>query len=345
MEKTSTWWIEVFIIIIVFIIGLVGNIFVLIIVHEKNARKTIHGIFVTSLAVADLVLLCFDSPVSMLRRFDITSEPFNCKVNLTIVTTGYNAGLFTITSMAMHRCHIVTHPWSPKLKRRGAIIWVSLIWLAAFILVIPLIVVNKMTENGCKEVWPTFGHRQAYTASMMTIQYIIPLLITAICYIRIWLFLKRRPVMANNNGLASETEAPTEENTRESITILKTVAVIVLLFLVLLLPTQVAWMLLDFRSISSDKLWFASEILTRLHSCLNPVVYGVMNKQYRRSYVVFLSRMFCCRRSSSVEQAPPQRPVDHHLKSEDVGVNDDQCQQMSQFVQDNVDSRATGRHS
>ena len=310
MKENAGWWIELVVEVAIFVIGLVGNVFVLIIVHEKNARKTIHGIFVTSLAVADLILLCFDSPVSILERFDITSKTFNCRVNLNVVTTGYNAGLFTITSMAMHRCHIVTHPWRPKLKRKGAIIWVSLIWLAAFILVIPLIVVDiKLIENGCEEVWPTFGHRQAYTASLMTIQYIMPLLITAICYIRIWLFLKSRPVLPNNSGLATARETPGEETTRESIVILKTVAVIVLLFLVLLLPTQVAWMLLEFKNISSEDLWFACDILTRLHSCINPVVYGVMNKQFRHRYVIFLSRIFCCKHSSSLELAPSQEAI------------------------------------
>ena len=319
MEKTWKWWILVTIIIIVFVIGLIGNIFVLIIVYKRNTRKTIHGIFVTCLAVADLVLLCFDSPISILERFDIfdVSVIFNCRINLTLVASmGYNAGLFTITSMAMHRCHIVTHPWRPKLKRRGAIIWVSLIWLASFILIIPLIVVTKPTENGCEEIWPTPGHSQAYTVSLMTIQYIMPLLITAICYIRIWLFLKSRPVLPNSSGLTTAREAPREQNTRESVVILKTVAVIVLLFLIFLLPTQVAWMLLDFRNISSDELWFASEILTRLHSCLNPVVYGVMDKQYRRSYVMFFSRSLCCSRSSRVIQALPQGPLDHRVTNQ-----------------------------
>ena len=129
-----------------------------------------------------------------------------------------------------------------KLKRKGAIIWVSLIWLAAFILVIPLIVVTKPTENGCEEVWPTPGYSQAYTVSLMTIQYVIPLLITATCYLRIWLFLKNRSVLLNSSGLTTARETPGEENTREGVVILKTVAVIVLLFLVFLLPTQVAFL-------------------------------------------------------------------------------------------------------
>ena len=309
MEKNFIWWIELVSVITVFVLGLVGNMFVLIVVHAKNARKTVHGIFVTCLAVADLVLLCFDSPVSILGKFNVASEIFNCRIHIIVVTTGYNAGLFTITSMAMHRCHVVTHPWRPKLKRKGAIIWVSLIWLAAFILVVPLILVNNPTEKDCAEIWPTPDHRQAYTVSLMTIQYIMPLLITAICYIRIWLFLKSRPVFPNSSGLTIARETHGEESTKESILILKTVAVIVLLFLAFLLPTQVAWMLLDFRNISSDELWFASDILTRLHSCLNPVVYGVMNKQFRHRYVMFLSRMFCCKHCSSLEQAPSQEAM------------------------------------
>ena len=344
MDKNYRWFLEIVTIIIVFVVGLVGNIFVLIIVHEKNARKTVHGIFVTCLAVADLVLLCFDSPVSILGKFDVASKIFNCRVHPVVTTTGYNAGLFTITSMAMHRCHIVTHPWRPKLKRKGAIIWVSLIWLAAFILVIPLIVVDiKLIENGCEEVWPTFGHRQAYTASLMTIQFIIPLFVTAICYMRIWLFLKSRPVLPNNGGLTGARETPGEETTRESIVILKTVAVIVLLFLVLLLPTQVAWMLLEFKNISSDELWFASDILTRLHSCINPVVYGVMNKQYRRSYVRYFSRMLCCNRSSRVTQPLPQGPLDHQVTNQ-TAYNDAEGQQMPQYTQDNNDHRFIESH-
>ena len=84
MEKNFIWWIELVSVITVFVLGLVGNIFVLIILHAKNARKTVHGIFVTCLAVADLVLLCFDSPVSILGKFNVASKTFNCRINIHI---------------------------------------------------------------------------------------------------------------------------------------------------------------------------------------------------------------------------------------------------------------------
>ena len=63
-------------------------------------------------------------------------------------------------------------------------------------------------------------------------------------------------------------------------------------FVYSLFPTQVAWMLSEIESFG--KLWFAPEILTRRHSCLNSLIYGVINKQCRHSYasyIVFLSRI------------------------------------------------------
>lgn len=291
-------WIELVVEITILIIGLLGNVFVLIIVQKKQSRKTVHGTFVASLAIADLVLLCLDSPKSILGKFDVTSSTFNCTLSLSSVTTSYNAGLFTITSMAIHRCHVVTRPWKKKLGQKRGVIWVSLIWLTAFIFVIPLIIVNKPVENGCEEDWPSIGYRQTYTALLTTVQYILPLLITVTCYIRIWLFLRRRPVMPRKNKTGKSVATEVESH-KESTVILRSVAVIVLLFLTCLLPNQIAWVLYDFRHVSYDELWSASDILTRLHSCLNPVVYGVMNKQYRRTYIELLSSMFCCCLSSN----------------------------------------------
>ena len=76
MDKNFRWILEIVTIITVFVIG---NI-----VHKRNTRKTVHGIFVTCLAVADLVLLCFESPVSILGKFNVASKTFNCRINIHI---------------------------------------------------------------------------------------------------------------------------------------------------------------------------------------------------------------------------------------------------------------------
>ena len=329
MSNGAKWWIEFVLTSVVFLLGLIGNVFVLIIVLQRGTRKTINVIFVTSLACADLVLLCSDSLISIFELFKIipcSPQAFT----LTIVTTGYNAGLFTITSMAIHRCYVITHPWRPKLKRRKALIWVSLLWLMAFTLTVPILIVKRATQNGqCREVWPLISLSQAYTATLMSVQYVLPLIVTVICYIKIWLFLRKRPFASQSRLRTGESTTP-QETRRESVVILKTVAVIVVLFLVLLLPTQVAWVLLDFKNISFDELWFASALLTRLHSCVNPIVYGIMNKQYRQSYIKFLSpmRRLCCHHpstESTTRQAPLQlrfqaSPKNHRKKIDIMGT-------------------------
>ena len=311
MSSEAKWWVEFVFTSVVFLLGLIGNIFVLIIVLQRGTRKTINVIFVTCLARADLVLVCSNSLTFILEQFK-TIIPCSLQAfTVTIVTTGYNAGLFTITSMAIHRCYVITHPWRPKLKRRKALIWVSLVWLIAFTLAIPIMIVKKPAKNGnCREVWPSKSLSQAYTTTLMSVQFFIPLVITAICYIKIWLFLRRRPVIPQRRLRTGESTTR-EETTGESVVILKTVAVIVVLFLVLSLPLQVAWMLFDFKHISFDELWFASTLLTRMHSCVNPIVYGIMNKQYRQSYIELLSPMLglCCHHpltGSTARQAPSQ---------------------------------------
>ena len=265
MSSGAKWWVEFVFTSVVFLLGLIGNIFVLIIVLQRGTRKTINVIFVTCLACADLVLV-FESLISILEQLKIIIPCSLQAFTMTLVTTGYNAGLFTITSMAIHRCFVITHPWGPKLKRRKALIWVSLVWLIAFTLAIPIMIVSKPTQNGnCRDVWPLKSLSQAYTTKLMTVQFCIPLIITAICYIKIWLFLRRRPVIPQRRLRTGESTTR-EETTRESIVILKTVAVIVVLFLVFLLPLQVAWMLFDFKHIFFFELWFASALLIRLHS-------------------------------------------------------------------------------
>ena len=310
MSSEAKWWVEFVFTSVVFLLGLIGNIFVLIIVLQRGTRKTINVIFVTCLACADLVLVS-ESLISILNQFKITISCSSQAFNLTLITTSYNAGLFTITSMAIHRCYVITHPWGPKLKRRKALIWVSLVWLIAFTITIPIMILKKPTQDGeCREVWPLKSLSQAYTTTLMSVQFFIPLIITATCYIKIWLFLRRRPVFPQRRLGTGESTAP-EETSRESVVILKTVAVIVVLFLFLLLPTQVAWMLFDFKQISFDELWFVSELLIKLHSCVNPIVYGIMNKQYRQSYIKLLSPMLglCCHHpstGSTTRQAPLQ---------------------------------------
>lgn len=44
----------------------------------------------------------------------------------------------------------------------------------------------------CMELWPSDKHRLAYMTSLLVFQYCLPLVLVLLCYLRIFLRLKRR---------------------------------------------------------------------------------------------------------------------------------------------------------
>ena len=83
----------------------------------------------------------------------------------------------------------------------------------------------------------------------------------------------------------------------ENVQIIRTLAVIVILFMACMLPNQIAWLLFDFGGDSykelSDAFWTCAEALIYLHACVNSIVYGSLTRQFRRGYVRFFRHFFC----------------------------------------------------
>ena len=75
---------------------------------------------------------------------------------------------------------------------------------------------------------------------------------------------------------------------------------IVILFVICLLPGQIAWLLLDFvgggekESEITQTIFKFADILNILHLCLNPIVYGLSNKHFQRECIQHFFDCFTC---------------------------------------------------
>ncbi|XP_078369814.1 galanin receptor type 1-like [Oculina patagonica] len=284
-----------------FILGSLGNLMVIVVVKGKR-KRTINDYFILNLAVSDLTFVWFSIPFYTYELFQtFYKNVFYCKIIWPMMSVTLSVSVFTLKSMAIERCRGIINPLQPRVKLKATLVWILFIWICAFVTMIPLIVVARPDSVLCYEKWPKTQYRKAYTAVLFALQYASPLLVIAIAYFRIAICLitSRLPMLTSQNSRGQVIRHKTRS---ENVQIIRTLAVIVILFMACMLPNQIAWMLFDFGGDSHKELsrafWTGAEALIYLHACVNPIVYGSLTRQFRRGYLLYFRYVFCCRKTS-----------------------------------------------
>lgn len=336
--------------VLTFLLGSVGNVLVLLVVRSKKNR-TVNDLFIVNLAISDLLMIGF-LPVhtaKMLVKFRHTTA--FCKSISPLATMTFFVSVFTLTSMAIHRCYVITNPFKPEMQKWKIIVWLVGLWIASFLAVLPLVLVAQGGSSGtynCSENWPSLRARKTYTACLFVLQYSLPLAIITAAYIRIAVDLLKSgterygPGRSINNN-RRDRNAFLQLARKEDVQVLKTVAVIVLVFAICLLPVQLSWMMLDFggekeRRIALKVFFKFDVLLSILHSCLNPLVYGTLTRRFRRGYIRYLVYMCPCLR----KRFPGYNaPLTSHTRNNNHGLK----QNGSAFTQSEEEKIPLGRAS
>ena len=131
------------------------------------------------------------------------------------------------------------------------------------------------------------------TASLLVIQYALPLTIIIVCYLKIGIELtKGRTEISTSNQIRDE------ENRR----VVKMLVIVTLVFAILTLPSTIMWMWLDFgqADLNFPHFWDVVEVLNILdflNCASNPIIYSFCNEsfscEFRRQF------MGCILRGSS----------------------------------------------
>lgn len=308
---------------VAFVLGTIGNILVLIVVAGRRERRTVNDIFIVNLAIADLMYLFLCLPTNFLKeQLGRLQSDFYCRFVWPMMTVTICISIFTLTSMAIHRRQVILNPFKPEIRHCYVVLWILVIWLLGFVVVIPLNIFLSSTQvepYGCKENWPSEIYRKAYTATLFIVQYALPLVIIAVEYVRIGIDLFK-PRGKRTKGDRRRSMDPARQ--KENIQVIKTLATIVALFALMMLPAQLGWMLYDFGDKNAKKvgLFFLNicEWLLYTHACLNPIVYGSVGKHYRRDYIKYISAIFCCRFKSAFENEESQTRFESSTLAKDT---------------------------
>ena len=300
--------------VVTFLLGLFGNISILFILRKKS-RKTTNDVLIVNLAVADVTLLALSLPASILWFCQAPFPDFFCRFVVPCMTSMYNVSIFTMTVIAVQRCHVIRNSPRPAVRRRSMRGWIAATWGVGVLLLVPAMVVSQAhpADGSCRENWDSAWSR-GYTASLFVAQYAAPLSTISIAYVLIAMELRR-----SERHCAASTPY-LERRRKEDVQIMKVMATLVLLFAVCMLPVQAAWLLTAFGTESQQRvgttlLKFA-DVVAYLQTFLDPIVYGTLMKSFRVEYgrlVKDLFRSGCCisPMPKPVTKATPKSPHIH----------------------------------
>uniref|UniRef100_H3D8S3 Gastrin-releasing peptide receptor n=1 Tax=Tetraodon nigroviridis TaxID=99883 RepID=H3D8S3_TETNG len=305
----------------IIVVGLVGNVTLMKTCLSVRSLRTVPNLFLSSLALGDLLLLVTCAPVDA-SRYLLDEWLFGrvgCKLIPLVQLTSVGVSVFTLTALSADRYKAIVQPLDSHRSsaRRSVCLRVSAIWLLSGTLAVPEAVYSDLhtfTTSRTNETFVTCApyhragelHPRIHSTAFFLIFYIIPLLI-----ISYYCFIAQS--LRSSVDIQAEGHLYLQRQIRSRKRLAKTVLVFVGLFAVCWLPSHVIYL---YRSFHYDRVdtslgHFIASVCARIlaftNSCVNPFALFLMSKTFRRH---FRQQLLCC--------SSPQRL--HSQRSQDTNV-------------------------
>ncbi|KAJ8952042.1 hypothetical protein NQ318_010952 [Aromia moschata] len=265
-----------------------------------------------SLCISDLLFCFLVLPFAASQFFHGTwiHGEVLCRMIPTLRYGSVGVSLISIASISVNRYILIAWPhlYQRIYTKWKVAMYISLIWLFSYGMQIPTLL-GKWGTYGMDEKLGTCSIKKDHqghsskTALFVT-GFAIPCIVIVICYAKIyWVVRKshKRMQQHNNGGKCKRSEMK----------ITKMVLVIFVCFVVCYLPIAVV-KVFD-PDVNHPPLHVLVYLLIYLSSCVNPVVYVTMNRQYRVAYLDTLR----CKYNSNLDS---QQTQPHQSKTPNLSV-------------------------
>ncbi|KAM4876179.1 relaxin-3 receptor 1 [Thomomys bottae] len=307
-------------------LGLTGNLLVLYLMKTKQGwRQSSINLFVTNLALTDFQFVLTLPFWAVENALDF-KWPFGkamCKIVSVVTATNMYASVFFLTAMSVARYHSVASAlkshrtrghlrgncWGEGWGRPGcssATALCVLIWTLAVLASLPSAIfsttVSVLDEELCLlrfpgrwlgrdgQFWLGLHHSQK-----VLLGFVLPLGVISLCYLLLVRFVSGRRV-------AGVEAAPTAASARRRAKVTKSVTIVVLSFFLCWLPNQAltAWsILIKFNAVPFSQEYFLCQVyafpvsvcLAHSNSCLNPILYCLVRREFRKALKALLWRI------------------------------------------------------
>jgi G protein-coupled receptor 83 len=173
---------------------------------------------------------------------------------------------------------------------------ITIIWLISCIFSTPELLFNKVVKlklldnTRCRAIYPEPRDitRQLLTLIIFVTQYVIPLMLTTILYVRIGLKIRRTSIYNKENGVLDRTDISDKK-------IIEMLSVVIIIFASCWLPLNLFHICADFSQdlVKFDSfLYYTCHMLAMSSVCYNPFLYFGLKKQFRCEIKTLFSSCF-----------------------------------------------------
>ncbi|XP_074850428.1 relaxin-3 receptor 1 [Carettochelys insculpta] len=287
-------------------LGLVGNLLVLYLMKSKQGwKKSAINLFVTSLAVTDFQFVLTLPFWAVENALDFTwlFGKAMCKIVSYVTAMNMYASVFFLTAMSVARYHSVASALSSQRRAPGCCSakWLCLIiWGTAMLASLPHAIFSTtatiFNEELCLVKFPEGRGNSAqfwlglYQSQKVLLGFVVPLMVISLCYLLLLRFLGERHMGRACSG----------PKRRARVT--RSVTVVVLSFFLCWLPNQAltTWgILIKLNVVHFSPQYFLSQAylfpisvcLAHSNSCLNPLLYCLLRREFRAALRRLLWRL------------------------------------------------------
>ncbi|XP_005380489.1 PREDICTED: melatonin receptor type 1B [Chinchilla lanigera] len=275
-------------------VDVVGNLLVVLSVLTNRRLRNAGNLFLVSLALADLVVAFYPYPLTLLAIFydGWALGEAHCKASAFVMGLSVIGSVFNITAIAINRycyiCHSVAYH---RICRHWHVpVYISLIWLLTLVALVPNFFVGSLEYDpriySCTFIQTASAQ---YTMAVVVIHFLLPIAVVIFCYLRIWvLVLQARRKAKSENKLCIRPS-----DVRSFLTMF----VVFVIFAICWAPLNCIGLVVAINPEQMapqipEGLFVTSYFLAYFNSCLNAIIYGLLNQNFRREYKRILSSLW-----------------------------------------------------
>lgn len=283
---------------LVFVVGLVGNVLVVLVVLKNPCMRSVTNYFLVNLAISDILVCLFCVPINLLSNL-FSGWVFGsvmCKMVPFFQGLSVSASVNTLMAISIDRYIAICRPLQHHVTRKAARCTIAVIWTVSAAIMSPWIVYYNQIDFStpvqtiyvCGQTWPTETMEQRYFLGAIFLTcYTIPLVFISVCYA----LIAYRVIRRQSPGVVSSLSLRLR---RSRVRALEMLVVVVILFALSWLPTYAIQLRKYYGGefvVTGPEFYLVAMVLTPVaqwlgsaNSCFNPFIYCFFSTRFRNGF-------------------------------------------------------------